>query len=425
MRKIKLIALIFSTISLVFISDLPLKAQIGKNGGSTYSIFGIGDLNYSASTRTDGMGIMGFGLLGNYTNLMNPAAWTEIPYTKFSTEFNFQRTNSTDGSNTSNRTYGDFESFNLSIPVNTKHGLVLDLGMANYSKVNYDIKSRGTALDENYTLYYSGVGGLTRINLGFSYIIFKYISAGAQFNYAFGDIQKTSQIIFDNTPIEGLFNTHNVNTNSISGLYFSSGLIFHGFGDLFKSKNLNNLNLGIYFSSPAKLSSSISAVYDRSTNSDSVYFSSGNINIPWSLGFGLSNTFLNSLVVAADVLFQNWNQYKYYDSHPDELKNSIRSGIGAEYTPSTKLEDPWYKKMSYRIGGSYTQGYLRINGQSINEIGVNAGFTLPLSRFNNADILLSYATRGTTSSGLVQDKIFKLGVSVNIGELWFLKHKGD
>lgn len=422
MKTIRLITIVFSVISLVFISTSTIKAQIGKNGGSTYSIFGIGDLNYSASTRTDGMGIMGFGLLGNYTNTINPAAWTEIPFTKFSTKFNFQRTNSTDGINSSNRTYGDFEGFDLSIPVSTKHGLVLNLGMDNYSKVNYDIKLRGTALGENYTLYYSGVGGLTRINLGLSYLIFKYFSIGAQFNYSFGNIQKTTQIIFDNPD---LFNTHNVNSNSISGLYFSSGLIFHGFGDLFKSKSLNNLDLGIYYSSPAKLSSSISAVYSRSTNADSVDLSSGDINIPWSLGFGLSNSFFNSLVVAADVLFQNWNQYKYYGSHPDEIKNSVRGGIGAEYTPSTKLEDPLYKRMSYRIGGSYTQGYLRINGQSINEIAINAGFTLPLSRFNNADFLISYATRGTTTDGLVKDKILKLGVSVNIGELWFLKHKGD
>jgi hypothetical protein len=422
MKAIRFPILIFSFISLVFICSLPLEAQIGKNGGSTYSIFGIGDLNYSASTRTDGMGIMGFSLLGNYTNTMNPAAWTEIPFTKFSTEFNFQKTNSTDGLNTSNRTYSDFESFNLSIPVNQKHGLILNLGMDNYSKVNYDIKLRSTALDENYTLYYSGVGGLTRINLGLSYIIFKYCSIGAQFNYSFGNIQKTFQIIFDN-PV--LFNTHNENSNTISGFYFNSGLIFHGFGDLFKSKKLNNLNLGIYYSTPAKLSSSLSAIYERSTNADSTELSSGDINMPWSLGFGLSNTFYNSLVVAADVLFQNWNQYKYYGSHPDIIKNSIRTGVGAEYTPSTKLEDPWYKKMSYRIGGSYTVGYLRINGQSINEIAINAGFTLPLSRLNNADFLISYLTRGTTTDGLVQDKILKLGVSINIGELWFLKHKGD
>ena len=81
--------------------------------------------------------------------------------------------------------------------------------------------------------------------------------------------------------------------------------------------------------------------------------------------------------------------------------------------------------MSYRAGASYTQDYLKLNGQGINTIGLNAGFSVPLGRFNNIDLLFSYSTRGKKSDGLIKDDVLKFALSVNIGELWFLRPKDE
>ena len=129
--------------------------QADKNGGSLYSIFGLGELTYSASTRTDGMGIMGIGLYGNYSNTFNPAAWTKIQSTIFTTKFNFDRIVSTDGTNEAKRVYGNFESFNLAIPLNKGNGWIFSLGLDNYSNVNYDTKFSSSIENENYTQTYS------------------------------------------------------------------------------------------------------------------------------------------------------------------------------------------------------------------------------------------------------------------------------
>src|SRR5689334_7753131 len=108
-------------ISKLFLLTLLLSAsnafgQDDKNGGSIYSLFGLGDLSYSGSNRTDAMGVMGIGLYGNYTNTMNPAAWTRIQTTIFTSKFNFENIRSSDGTDQAQRTYGNFEGFNLSIP---------------------------------------------------------------------------------------------------------------------------------------------------------------------------------------------------------------------------------------------------------------------------------------------------------------------
>ena len=419
MKKIKLIS---ALALMIMLSSASLVAQTDKNGGSLYSIFGIGDLDYSTSVRTNGMGIMGLSLMGNYSNSLNPAAWTKIHSTRFSTKFRLENIKSSDGINNAKRTYGNFEGFNLSLLLNQNNGWVFDIGLKDYSMINYDVKYRGSISGENYTQIYSGNGGLQRISLGFSYILFKYFSFGLQFNYVFGNIVKNTDIEFDNTQ---LANTKNIISNSISGYYFNTGLIFQGFGKLFKSKKLDNMTLGLFFSTPANLTSDISGKFYSSVGIYSVNIREGKIKVPWSGGIGISNEFGNSLIVAADLFFQKWDDYKYYDVHPTEIKNSMRVGLGLEYTPSKKLDESFFKKMSYRIGANYTQDYLKINNQNINSMGLSAGIAVPLSRLNNIDFSFSYNTRGKTSDGLIKDDVLKFALSINIGELWFLRPKEE
>ena len=413
--------LILTFTLLFFPADL--SAQVDKNGGSLYSIYGLGDLNYSASNRTDAMGILGIALYGDYTNTLNPASWTRIQSTIFSSKFNLDNIRSTDGTNRAERTYGNFEGFNLSIPLNKGNGWIFDLGLNNYSLVNYDAQFNSSISGDDYVQTYSGNGGLNRLSLGFSYIIFKQFSFGAQFNYAFGNINKSLVIDFTN-PV--LFDTRNTSSNTISGFYFNTGLIFHGFGKTFKNKKLDNLTLGVYFSTPAKFDSEIIGRFNRSINNvDSINISDGNADIPLSFGAGISNEFSGKLIIAADVLMQQWDNYKYYNKHPTEIKNNLRIGLGMEYTPSRKLEDSYIKRISYRLGASYTADYLKINNENINSVGLSAGLSLPIGRYNALDLYFKYIARGKSSNGLIKDDVFRFGASVKIGELWFLKPSED
>ena len=402
--------------------------QIDKNGGSVYSIFGLGDLNYSSSIRTDAMGILGISLLGNYTNSLNPACWTRIPSTKFSTKFNFENTKSTDGTNTSERTYANFDGFDLSIPVRTGNGLTLDMGLNTLSIVNYDIQFRGSVLGENYTQNYNGNGGISRISFGAGYALFKSLSIGAQFNYAFGNITKTNEIDFDNS---ALFGTRNQIITSYSGFFVNTGVLFNGFDKLLKSKKLSGLSLGVFFSTPGILYTKASGNFKRVTNTDSVdNLGNGKIKLPWSGGLGLTYEFSQSFVISSDIFFGNWSSFQIStdttsDVHPQEIRNNLHAGLGMEFTPTRKYDAPWYRKMSYRLGASYTEDYIRINGTAINALGINAGFSIPLSQFNSLDLLFGYKTKGTTKDGLVKDNVYRIGASVNIGELWFLKPKGE
>ena len=70
----------------------------------------------------------------------------------------------------------------------------------------------------------------------------------------FGNINKSMSIDFTN-PL--LFDTRNSTSNTISGFYFNTGLIFHGFERYLKPKS-DNMTLGVVVSTPSKFNSSIS-----------------------------------------------------------------------------------------------------------------------------------------------------------------------
>jgi hypothetical protein len=199
-------------------------------------------------------------------------------------------------------------------------------------------------------------------------------------------------------------------------------LIFHGFGKLFNNKKLDNMTLGVYVSTPTEFNSSIIGKFGRSTTStDSVSLSEGKLKIPLAFGVGIANTFNNKLTVSADMYYQKWDDYTYYGTHPSEIKNSMKIGAGLEYTASRKLEDPYLSRVSYRLGGSYTQDYLKLNGEDINILSVSAGLSLPIGNYNSLDLYAKYNIRGKETNGLIKDEVFRFGASVRIGEFWFLR----
>jgi hypothetical protein len=414
----KIITVIFLFSSQFVFSQI----EIDKNGGSVYSIYGIGDFNYTSSIRTEAMGIMGLGLTGNYTNTFNPASWIGNKSTNFVTKFNLKQYRSSDGTNDAVRTYGSFDGFNLTIPANVNNGWIIDVGLAQYSIINYDIKLERSSGNEGYVQYYSGNGGLSRIMVGTSYLLSKNIGIGVQFNYVFGNTSKSTLIDF-NSP--SLYNTDNELRNSLSGLYFNTGLMFTGIGKVIKSKGLNNLNIGLMFSTPYKMKSDVTGIFQTSTGTDSISITEGELEIPWAGGIGIANTFGRTLTISADAYYQRWDDYKFYGEHPDEIKNSMRLGLGMEYVPSISSTASYFRRVAYRFGVSYIMDYLKINNEDINSLKVSAGLRLPVSNLNSLDLLLSYTRRGKDTDGLVLENIFNAGVSLNIGELWFLRPREE
>ncbi len=389
--------------------------------GSPYTIFGIGDLNYSTSIRTTGMGIQGISLMGNYINNLNPAALSQIPYTSFSVLFNYNFLKSSNGVSSVSSSNGNAFGINIGIPISQEQGWSLALGFNPYSLINYKTINNSVSFGENVKQTYAGRGGISRINIGMSYTLAKSISLGADFNYAFGDIKDLKLVEF--TSSSGFTPTRILREYDYTGAYFKGGMIVE-LDKLLKLKKSNDFTVGFLYESPLTLTSKLDGIYTSSISTDTVSIDKGDINIPARIGFGITKKVGNRYILSSDVIMQDWSNFISYGVAQTNYQSALRIGAGVEIQPIENSESTW-DKFAYRLGGFYETSYYTVNGESINRIGINAGIGIPISKYNSLDLGVSVSTRGNTTNGLIKDDMIKLTAGINFGELWFVRPKEE
>lgn len=396
-------------------------AQDEFTPGSPYTIFGIGDLRYSSSMRTDAMGIQGISLYGDYVNCLNPASNARLSHTYISGGFDFDMLSSSDGKLKTTVSDGYINGVNIGIPLNQNNGWVLNAGFNPISKKNYKITNTVTRNNLTYSQNYYGEGGITRINFGMSYIIFKFMSIGLEYNYAFGDIKKLTITEFNNAEFT---NNYFRKDKNIGGSFVSGGIVIDA-GKMTRSRMFKDLTLGFVYQSRLNLSTETEAVYGTSSSLDTVQIYEGDINVPESYGFGISGKIGRHIIVSSDILFQNWSKYRESNRGQEIFQNNFRFGIGIEYLPSDKADAPYFEQIRYRTGVSYEKSYYKVNDENINKMGISIGFGLPLSDKNSIDINASYFLRGKTENGLIKDEFLKISAGINFGELWFIRQREE
>jgi len=404
---------------LIFVSGV--FAQDDFPTGSPYTIFGIGDLNYSTAIRTTSMGIQGISLTGNYINNLNPAALSKIPYTSFSVLFNYNFLKSSNGVTSVSSSNGNAFGINIGIPISQEQGWSLALGFNPYSLINYKIINNSSSLGETVKQTYAGRGGVSRINIGMSYTLLKSINLGADFNYAFGDIKDLKLVEF--TSSSGFTPTRILREYDYTGTYFKGGAIVE-LDKLFKLKKSNEFTIGFLYESPLTLKSKLDGIYTSSISTDTVSIEKGDIDIPARIGFGITKKVGNRYLLSSDLLMQNWSNFLSYGVVQPNYQSAMRIGAGVEIQPIENTDKTW-DKLSYRFGGFYETSYYTVNGESINRIGINAGIGVPISKFNSLDFGISVSTRGKTENGLIKDDMIKLTAGLNFGELWFVRPKDE
>ncbi len=417
-------SIIFLTITLVMANISYSQNENEEfDGGSPYTIFGIGDLKYNTSSRTYGMGVLGIGLQGNYINNLNPAANSGLQFTEFSLSADYGYLKSTDGVLTTKVNEGNINGLNIGIPFSKENGWVLNLGINPMSSIGYKISGTGESEGEAYTNTYSGEGGLTRINIGMTYTLFKSLSLGAEYNYAFGNIVSQRTTDFENS---ALFDNFSRSETDMSKSFVKGGLVF-ALKDLVneKSKNLRYLTFGFVYQMGIDLTANEESIIASIVNTDSNVVRTGSVNIPSAYGFGISNRFGDRVNVAADVFMQQWSEFTSFGVTPSNFVNSMRVGAGLELLPSPDRDKGFFEKLTYRAGGFYDQAYYTINSENVNTMGFSLGFGIPISDLNSIDLNFSYSIRGKEGNGLIKDELFGIYAGVNFGELWFLRPNED
>lgn len=399
------------------------------NGGSAYTMFGLGDLRYYPSPRSAGMGFTGFALpSGSSINTMMPAAWTRITRVRVEANGLYEGINSAETDKALYQARGLFNGATFAFPVIPASGVVLVGGLSPYSHVAYNNSFTNSQGGISYRLNEIGSGGLTRAQLGLSYAPHPDISLGASLNYLFGKftVQRTL-----NPLTEGMSGGTLYDDKESRGVNITLGGMFTGFGTWVEG--LRPLSVGFALTTQSYLKHDLSKRVLFQTEADTFGSSEAQLKIPVAIGVGIGYQLADRWIFAADYYTQAWNNATYAGQPLLNIRGNSRFGIGAEKLP-LKDTDKWLDKLTYRLGFSYNQTYYTIFGEPINEWAATAGFTMPVAGETRMTIGVEYAQRGTKAqvtlpnaslTNLVRDNIIRVSLSLSIGELWFVRYEEE
>jgi len=403
---------------LLLASVLPLKGQVN----SPYSRYGVGDPSYSYSARRAGMGSLGTAVDDNtFISMLNPAAWHSINLTRIELSSYFDGNFISSSSNKNFYSGGYFSGFTFAFPVSKPYGIAVAMGLIPLTKVAY--QSKVSSYDpitqaENYASTYSGDGGISKIFLGTSYTLPFDFSLGASLDYNFGTLNYSSKLEF---PDHSNANSSFKMEYRVKGLGGTFGLISSNLNEsILKSDALQDLRLGASFSFSTNVTADTSFTKYGTYVSDTLSQGIAPMQLPPRLTVGFAARVNPRTQVFVDFLHQNWASLSISGFKNGDMQNVSRLSFGVEYKNSTQsytISD----LIIWRAGLSFGNSPYKINGTSINEYEASAGVSLPFSRENYLDLSLQFISRGTNTTGLLKENILRLGATLSLGELWFVR----
>jgi hypothetical protein len=404
---------------------LAVAGATAGTGGSSYSLFGIGDLRYLPNARSAGMGYTGLALpSANYINAVQPAAWSRINRVRLEAGLLYEGFRASDGNRSLYLANADYSGALLAIPISMSDGIVAVLGFTPYSNVNYNLFVNRSQEGIDYQLNYTGAGGVSRGIAGLSYSPLAGLSLGTSFNYMFGSVDRATKLSPLNSAPNG--GTYGGSTSTASmtmnGITVTLGGQYTGF-DAF-SESLKPLSIGFMVTTRTAMKTQEDTKYQFLTGEDTISHPNGRLTIPLSYGVGVAYQASDRYLLAADFIAQNWGNATFDGVDPSEIRNMYRIGIGAEKMPARDATT-WLGRLVYRLGAFYHSSYYRLNSTAINEWGITAGMSMSLfgeARMNSA---VEYGSRGTISNGLVKDSFIRVMISVTLSEQWFQRYEED
>ncbi|MDR1938188.1 MAG: hypothetical protein LBQ73_06805 [Tannerellaceae bacterium] len=397
---------------------IPLTILAQNNTNSPYTRFGYGELADRSFGAGRAMGGIGYGMRSNkQINPLNPASYTSMDSLTFIFDFGIagQLSWFNDGINNEKHINGNLEYVAMQFPVHRR--IAVSAGILPYSYVGYNFGNTTTSEGISYTEQFTGRGGLNEAYAGLSIDIWKKrLSVGANVGYLFGNISHNQVLSLGVANAAQSIRYQTLHTNDIKldfGIQYTQRVSAD-----------ESFTLGLAFSPSNKLNTTSSEIRVNGSSSDTIQTTNHAFDIPNSLGAGISYVKQNKLTLAADFLYETWEQARFFDVK-GEFKNRIRVAAGAEFIPNYQNR-ALFSRMRYRAGIHYSNSYLQISNKSYNEYGAGVGLGLPL--IDNRSFLnlsFEYVKIKPESRALIDEQYFRFTVNYTFNERWFFKFKVD
>jgi len=400
------------------------------NGGSSYSYFGVGTPVEAISDNFKSHGV--FGISGKSIEVMslaNPALWSRAFYTEGNTRLELtQHELSSDNASSTNQSLQP-GYIQVMLPM-SKGKVGLSVSLYPVTSSNYQSQETQVLPVGNDTLGYTntvnGSGGVNKFEMGVGFKINENISVGYAPSIAFLTLRNTELLSFSRSiaPQQQNF--------SASGAAFSQRIgIAAKYENLFRSED--RFYFGATFNMPVRIG--VKREYTTSKNvegqtrqvdlTSTLQNTGGEIELPMEVGFGLGYAPTQFFSFAFEGIYQNWSQYSSQIDPADALLMTDRTKIGAggQFHPYKRNSERFFSRFKYSGGVSYDSGHLSIQGNDIETLWLSAGLGIITRTASSLDFSFQYGFRGTTSNNLIEERVWSLGMTVNLSELMFIRRK--
>lgn len=430
---------IYLTVLAAVLSTSFAFAQSGTN--SPYSQYGFGVLADQGSGFNRGMNGVGIALQRhNQMNYINPASYSKIDSLSFIFDagLSLQMTNFKEGNLKKNAKNADFE-YAVGAFRAAKH-LGMGFGVIPYSNIGYSYSSTGqltfpeATTPTNYYNTFSGSGGVHEAFVGIGWEPVKNLSIGLNIGYLWGEYTKSVTNTYSDNNVNSFAKTYEA---MISNYKLNVGAQYN-----FKVNN-EKFTIGATYELGHKLNSNpklkLITLNSQTSVTDTIPFEIHNaLEIPTVFGAGISWEHGSKWNVAFDWTLEKWSDVTHakYIATDKETKYEASKGlfidrtkynIGAEYCQN-ELGRSFASRIRYRLGASYTNPYLKINGlDGPKEISVSGGLGLPIVNGYNSRSFLNISAQWVHSSAkhMITENTFRINIGLTFNERWFAKWKFD
>ncbi len=397
---------------------------------SPYSSIGIGDLQDPTTAAKFGMAGLGVSNGTYYSlNIVNPALLHYNRVALFSAAV-LGETKTINQSEFEPYAAGSGQLNHMALAFPLISGkLSTALVLNPYSAVNYDVffqtSIEGGSSADSVFVTAKGDGGIDQLSLSFGGELFKGLSLGVKASYMFSSIRKESKSV---VPVSmPLSNNYVATVNerlSFQDFMFGLGLAYN-----FKIGETSSINFGTTYDFKADIKSKLFIRLDQELLSGTTVFADTladnipiSVTLPEKLAIGLSYNHKHKFIIGFDYSVQDWTKSNLMVEN--NLGKREKFVLGAEVTPNMTSINNYFKRMTYRMGASFTNTPYIFGDTQITDFGINFGLSLPVVRFSSLDFGFQMGTRGTLTNNLIRENYFKLyfGVSFNDNR-WFLQPK--
>ena len=422
---------------------LPVAAQAQSsslNAFSPYTFYGLGDFSTQGPAYMRSMGGVGVGYRNSMKiNYINPASYSLLGRKTFLFNVGIEGNNTYSKTAEAKTSHNSFNVRDIALAMPLGRGVGLGVSVTPLSSVGYRVQMEDTdpllLANDKYVVYnYLGEGTVTQAKLGLGVQVTKHLALGADLIYYHGRTTRS----FSTTVTSLMTSTQYSNAVGRSSETISRiGMNFGPQYDILRNDK-RILTFGATYRPKLNLKpENERIVYTSGIESDTVSYSNRkqSFNLPGMLRAGLFYQ-THKLGVGFDYSMEQWNGINPPDSQDDVVfKNNQYYRVGVEYTPNAIDIRRFLNRWTYRFGVYYNDYYMRINGHKINDVGLSVGVGIPIKMqgFSSVNLGLTWGCRGTTATGMIGTRQFRMVrenyIKVSIGlslfgeDDWFKRFK--